>query len=187
MKQSPTQMLQLFFRWVRIELDESQLPEEPMNPLIAAHWLEGVTIESEFSIALLDDANERGRMYMASLRVQIANEPSADGSGKNFSPYKIDVDARATVLVLKGAETLAPPEDMAAVNGASLIWSAIREQVASVTARMLAGPLVLPSMSFRDLKPSERTASVVEQPDNPIEAIDVPREKRRRKPVKTRQ
>lgn len=56
------------------------------------------------------------------------------------------------VVVPKGAEQLAPPEDLAAVNGTSLLWSAVREQVLSLTSRMPAGPVMLPTMNFYDLK-----------------------------------
>lgn len=41
---------------------------------------------------------------------------------------------------------------MAAVNGAALIWSAMREQVAATTARMQAGQILLPTVHFQDLR-----------------------------------
>lgn len=170
MKQTPTQMVQLFFRHVRVEVDNDQFPDEPINPLVDAHSLVGVKIGSEFSILRLDDMHERGQLFMTSLRVQISNERDESEPEQQFSPYLIDVEARATIVVLKGAESLAPPEDMAAVNGASMIWAAIREQVATITARMPLGPLVLPSMSFRDIKPSEQAASTPALQSDPVKA-----------------
>jgi len=154
MKPAPAHILQLFFRWVRVEIDEEHLPPEPINPLVSAHWLEGVKISSECGTLLIDEAHEWGTLFMTSLRVRIENERSGKDPEQNFSPYKVDVEARATIVVIKGAESLGPVEDIAAVNGTSMVWSAIREQVAAITSRMPAGPLVLPSMTFRDVAPS---------------------------------
>lgn len=38
------------------------------------------------------------------------------------------------------------------VNGASLLWSTIRVQVLSITSRMQAGPVMLPTVHFHDLR-----------------------------------
>jgi hypothetical protein len=62
------------------------------------------------------------------------------------------------VTVPPGAEKLAPPEDLAAVNGAALLWSAIREQVLALTSRMPAGPAMLPTVHFHDLKRQPQAA-----------------------------
>ena len=50
---------------------------------------------------------------------------------------------------------------MAIVNGAGLLWSAIREQVLNLTSRMRAGPVMLPTVHFHDLK------STAQQPPQP--------------------
>lgn len=164
MKPAPAHILQLFFRWVRVEIDEEHLPPEPINPLVAAHWLEGVKISSECGTFLVDETHEHGTLYMTSLRVRIENERTVEDAEQKFSPYKIDVEARATVLVIKGAELLGNVEDIAAVNGTSMVWSAIREQVATITSRMPAGPLVLPSMNFRDVAPSAQRSRKASKP-----------------------
>jgi hypothetical protein len=100
----------------------------------------------------MDPDHERGRMYLVSLRVIVDNEPADDRPTLKYSPYLIDVEVRGVVVIPNGAEKLAPPEDLAAVNGASVLWSALREQVLGVTSRMLAGPVMLPTMNFHDLK-----------------------------------
>ena len=55
---------------------------------------------------------------------------------------------------------MADPEDLAAVNGASMLWSAVREQVLTITSRMRAGPVVLPSVHFHDLKKQTEASKV---------------------------
>ncbi len=44
--------------------------------------------------------------------------------------------------------------DLIVVNGASMIYGSIREMISNVTSRSMAGPLLLPSLSFIDSKPS---------------------------------
>ena len=152
MKPSPIQLLQLFFKHVRVEVDPERMPQEPANPLTSAFLFDGISIHTEFGIGEIDPDHERGRMFLTSLRVVVDNKPIAKAKGQKFSPYTIDVEVDGVVAIPKGAEKLGPPESLAAVNGASLLWSAIREQVLSLTARMPAGSVMLPTVHFHDLK-----------------------------------
>lgn len=152
MKAAPLQLLQVMFRKISVELDERHAPEEPPNPYTSIFVFDGVEITTECGIGELDPSHERGRLYLVTLRVLIDNQPKGEAPERKYSPYVIDVEARGVVVVPKGAEQLAPPEDLAAVNGASLLWSAVREQVLSLTSRMPVGPVMLPTMNFHDLK-----------------------------------
>jgi len=152
MKPSPVQLWQLMFKHVRVELDHQHQPPEIPNPLISAYTFDGVSIQSEVGLGEADPNHERGTVYFMELRVIIDNVPNADPSDQKFSPYTIDIATEGVILIPKGAEKLADPEDLAAVNGASLLWSAVREQVLSITSRMRAGPVVLPTVHFHDLK-----------------------------------
>jgi preprotein translocase subunit SecB len=168
-KPSPIQLLQLFFKHVRVEVDPDHIPAEPANPLNSAFVFDGISIQTEFGIGEIDPDHERGRMFLTTLRVIVDNKPLPKEDGQKFSPYKIDVAVDGVVAIPNGAEKLAPPESLAAVNGASLLWSAVREQVLSLTARMAAGSVMLPTVHFHDLKkeaaatPGEATGSNEEQ------------------------
>lgn len=155
MKPAPIQLLQVIFRRVSVEWDERYAPAEPPNPFTTVFTFDGVDISTEFSIGALDAEDERGRMFGIGLRVLVDNAEAVDDPDRKFSPYLIDVEARGMVLVPNGAEMLAPAQELAAVNGASLLWSAIREQILSVSSRMLAGPVMLPTVHFHDLKQNE--------------------------------
>jgi hypothetical protein len=152
MKPAPIQLLQVMFRKVSVEVDERHAPEEPPNPYTSIFVFDGVEITTECGIGELDPDHERGRLYLVVLRVVIDNQANGDAPERKYSPYVIDVEARGVVMVPKGAEQLAPTEDLASVNGTSLLWSAVREQVLSLTSRMLAGPAMLPTMNFHDLR-----------------------------------
>lgn len=152
MKPGSIQLLQLFFKHVRVEVDATHMPSELANPLTSAFVFDGINIGTEFGIVEIDPSPERGRMFLVSLRVVVDNKPIPKAEGQLFSAYKFDVEVNGIVAVPPGAERLGMPKDLAAVNGASLLWSAIREQVVALTARMPAGPVMLPTVHFQDLK-----------------------------------
>ena len=64
----------------------------------------------------------------------------------------VDIEAGALIQPLPSAEVIADIENIVVVNGTSMLWSAIREQVCTLTARMPAGQLMLPTVNFLDLK-----------------------------------
>lgn len=152
MKPSPVQLIQQLFKHVKVELDPAHLPAEVPNPLTSVFTFDGVSLQSEVGVGEADPHHERGTMFFVELRVVVDNEPNPDVQEQKYAPYKIDVAVEGVVLIPKGAEKVGDPEDLAAVNGTSMLWSAVREQVLTVTSRMRAGPVVLPSVHFHDLR-----------------------------------
>lgn len=152
MKASPVQLMQLMFKHVRVDFDPEHQAPQVINPLTEVFNFEGVSLYSEVGIGEADMNHERGRVYVVELRAVVDNEPNPEVTNQRFAPYKIDVAAEGLILIPKGAEQVGDPEDLAAVNGASMLWGAIREQVTTITSRMRAGPVVMPSMNFHDLK-----------------------------------
>lgn len=164
MKAAPLQLLQAMFRKVCVELDEAHAPNEPPNPITSIFMFDDVEIATEFGMTELEPDAERGRLFLVSLRVMVDNQPRKDVPELKFSPYLIDVELRGVVLIPTEAEKLAPAEKLASVNGASLLWSSIREQVVSMTSRMPAGPVMLPTMNFHDLKNETPTVEAAPAP-----------------------
>lgn len=152
MKASPVQLMQLMFKHVRVDFDPEHQAPQVINPLTEVFTFEGVSLFSEVGIGEADMNHERGRVYVVELRAVVDNAPNPETINQRFAPYKIDVAAEGLILIPKGAEQVGDPEDLAAVNGASMLWGAIREQVTTITSRMRAGPVVMPSMNFHDLK-----------------------------------
>lgn len=164
MMPSPIQLLQLTFNRVHVEIDPRHAPAEPPNPMTTVFVFDGVSITTEVGLGEIDMAHERGPMYLVTLRLRIDNQPSAEEPNRKFSPYLIDIEAAGVVLLPRGAEKLGPPKDLVTVNGASLLWSALREQLLTLTSRMPAGPVMLPTVHFHDLKQAsgETAAAQVE-------------------------
>jgi hypothetical protein len=157
MKASPIQLLRLTFKHVSVSLDQDHLPPEIPNPLEAVFTFDGVGIHTEVGIGEADP-QDNGRLYFLELKVVVDNATQPEATNPKYSPYRIDIATEGVVLVPNGAEKVGPPEDLAIVNGTSLLWSAVREQVLSLTARMRAGPVMLPTVHFHDLKRSAKAA-----------------------------
>jgi hypothetical protein len=89
-----------------------------------------------------DDENDPGSFWVM---LGIGIDPK---EGKPM-PYKIDVSALGLVEVSEQVDK-EKRQDLALVNGASLVYGAIRELVTTLTARCVSGPFVLPTADFRD-------------------------------------
>ena len=152
---APIQMVDLAFRKLSVEVDFDLVPAA--NETRDAHaLLEGVALRTQVSCTPLEQEDHRGTPHFVTLRVQIDNELRDGEPEQRLSPYLLDVEAGAVIILARGAERLGDPGDLIAVNGPALIWGAIREQVATMTARMPAGTAMLPSVNFHDLKKSNR-------------------------------
>jgi hypothetical protein len=149
---SPIHLLQLLFKRVHVEIDEAHAPAEPLNPMTTVFVFHGVSLTTEITLSEVDMNNVQGPMYAVTLRLLVNNQASADEPERKFSPYQIDIEANGLILLPKGAERFGPPRDLVTINGAGLLWSAIREQLLNLTSRMAAGPVMLPTVHFQDLK-----------------------------------
>ena len=154
MKIGPIQLDPIVFRHVHVELDANHVPEGYEASTSASFDFEGVNISTNVGLSPMDD-DESPRRYFVSLRVVIDNS-KIDDKDPRVSPYLIDVEAGAAARGMPGVEALPDMEDLVLVNSTSLLWSAIREQVCSLTARMPAGVAMLPAVSFLDLREQNR-------------------------------
>lgn len=155
MKTAPIQLSLLSFRRISVEIDAGRIPEDGSTPEDVAFDFDGVNIATHVSFAPEDESTAPGTAFFLALRVVIDNQPS-DQAGLRFSPYLVDIEAGAVVRALPGAEVLGDIQDLIVVNGTSLLWSAIREQVCNLTARMPAGQVMLPTVNFHDLRRENR-------------------------------
>ncbi|HEY1068992.1 MAG TPA: hypothetical protein VGE33_00445 [Thermomonas sp.] len=155
MKTAPIQLSLLSFRRISVEIDAGRIPEDGSTPEDVAFDFDGVNIATHVSFSPEDESIPAGTAFFLALRVVIDNQ-SSDETDLRFSPYLIDIEAGAVVRALPGAEVLGDIQDLIVVNGTSLLWSAIREQVCNLTARMPAGQVMLPTVNFHDLKRQNR-------------------------------
>lgn len=142
MRPSIIQLKRVFFQRFEVEVIE---PSEGTAQIEAEDFdFEGIT----FRISLDAQSGMTGdvvdpKTYFIILRVAI------DQDEKKPAPYKIDVSALGIIDISEVIEP-AKRRDLALVNGASLVYGAIRELVTTVTARCIPGPFILPTTDFRD-------------------------------------
>lgn len=175
---APIQLHQLSFRRVAVEIDEGCLVKGEFGQADKHFDFEGVVIATHVGFSPLDqEAGALERNFLLTLRVVVNNEAPDDGSEWKPSPYLIDIEAGGIIVVANGAEKLGNIEDIVLVNGTSMLWSAIREQVCNLTARMPLGIATLPTVHFQDLrKQRSEGAAVPAKPARP--RVAKPRPKR---------
>jgi preprotein translocase subunit SecB len=144
MKLSPVQLQIYYLSRVAIQpleevsLNRSAPSEQPFD------WT-GTQLNSNVEFGWGDGQGEDLRAFAMKLRL------SSSIDEKSTAPYSLDVEA-VGYFTLVGDIPLNEREDIARVNGASLLFSALRELVFSITARFPKGALVLPTVNFFDLK-----------------------------------
>lgn len=152
MKASPVQLLHVVFEKINVEYDHAHAPAEPPNPLTSAFSFEGVTLHTNVGISEEEQERTGEHLYQVSLELVIDNKKNDEVKDQCFCPYLVNARAVGLVRVPEAASKLAPVYDLALVNGASLLWSALREQICTITARMPVGQILLPSVHFQDLR-----------------------------------
>lgn len=136
------QLKELAFQRIKVEAAESV---EDISPGVANRFdFNNVKFRVDLETASLAPEGQPEPVGFA-ITLGIA----IDNSEGKLAPYKIDVVALGLIEVAETVEK-EKREDLATVNGASLIYGAIREMVTTLTSRCISGPLVLPTMDFRD-------------------------------------
>jgi preprotein translocase subunit SecB len=152
MRASVIQLKELRYQKICVDLGK---PLEELSSLEAEGFdYNGVNfqVRLESGPVAIGEAKE-SNVFHVRLGIIVNNE-----SGK-IAPYKIDMMA---VGIFEVAETVdaAIRADLAMVNGASIIYGAIRETVVNLTSRSVAGTSILPTMDFRDHSKNPQNSTV---------------------------
>ncbi len=132
MKPSPLTLLTLDFLRVYVQ---------------ANHEAKQTGEEFDFDGAMLSWSIKHGQDEDGSWWVAVGFATDDQAPPEQRCPYDLDMRALG---YFKIAETVAPDrqEEIVYENGAALVYGAIREMTATVTARSIAGKLVLPTPTF---------------------------------------
>ncbi len=118
-----------------------------------------LAMSADTGLALLDE-QEKYSDFGVRLTMRVGPKEGTQ------APYNIQVSVHGTVRMhLTLAQGQAEERRVRAlVNGASLLYGAVREMVSTITSRSAHGPLLLPSLNFQDLashKPEEAAPAVL--------------------------
>lgn len=141
MRASPLQLKHLLFTHIFIE---PEVPFEQASTVSAGEFsFEGVNFHVNLTSSSAEGQENDPRDYMVKLNVAISNEQDT------HAPYKINFGVAGLFSISEKVE-IKDRNNIITVNGASLLYGAIREQVATITSRSYLGTMVLPTMDFRD-------------------------------------
>ena len=145
MQLSPLQLLEYTFDGVSIVLVDGYKADPAFAPGLV--FFPGkLAMSADTGLALLDE-KEKYSDFGVKLALRVGPKEDAQ------APYNIQVSVRGIVRMhLTQVEGQAEERRVRAlVNGASLLYGAVREMVSTVTSRSAHGPLLLPSLNFQDL------------------------------------
>lgn len=135
---SPLQLKQLFFGRVHVEAESSEkCPDGVWAPEFD---FSGVRFGHHIEVTLAQQLENDRFQYVIAVVFQVFNEDD----DATICPYILDIEARA-LFEMPPMDDEAKRDNLARVNGASMIIGAIREQITLLTSRSLYGPLTIPS------------------------------------------
>ena len=147
MKVAPLQPKGIAFEEISIECAR----DEHGNPIPAVDFdFQNVRLQCEVGHADYEENSERptGDSMLVSVRLKIENS-----EGKT-APYKMNVAVSGLFKWLPKDTGVEKRKDLIVVNGATILYGAIREMTLTVTSRSTSGPLLLPAVNFEDNRPS---------------------------------
>lgn len=145
MQLSPLQLLEYVFDGVSVHPVEGYKIDPEVSPNLV--FFPGkLSISAEVGIDLLAEESKYSD-YGVSLALKVG--PKSD----ELAPYEVHVTVKGLVRMhLVQADGQAEERRVRAlVNGVSLLYGAVRDQVMTITSRSVHGPFLLPSVSFADL------------------------------------
>lgn len=141
---SPIQLKEMIYLGIKVWAQPIENVEEGKEAPAVDFDFNGVRIGERIeSQAFAETENAEPTLYGVKLRIAIENK-----EGK-IAPYTIDVEVAGYFEVNKNVP-LEKREDLVIVNGTAVLYSAIREQVMTITARSSQGKFILPTVNFQD-------------------------------------
>lgn len=147
MKVSPLQPKGIAFEEVSIECAR----DEDGNSIPAIDFdFQNVRLQCEVGHAEYEENPEAptGDSLLVSVRLKIGNT-----EGK-IAPYTLNIAVSGLFKWLPKDTTPEQRKDLTVVNGATILYGAIREMTLNITSRSASGPILLPAVNFEDNRPS---------------------------------
>ena len=152
MRISPVQLNLYLFTKVQVTPAEAPAFSSDISPR-PINW-DQVVFGAKIDFGWAEQDEKDRRAFAVRLFLTIDNEQGTP------SPYLVELGVMGFFTLL-GDIPNEDRENIAKVNGASLLYGVLREMLFGLTARFPAGPAILPSMNFLDLK----TSSAAEMTD----------------------
>jgi preprotein translocase subunit SecB len=172
MRPSPIQLIHTVYRRIAV----SEVADSDIQSALGFDF-QGVRIKAKLGGGPKKGQEQDPKDFLITLALTIENS-----EGKR-TPYNVDVSVMGVFKVLPSLPK-ERREDLVTVNGASILYGAVREMVINLTSRFPAGALILPGMNFQDHAPSLLADAKNTGTDE--ETVWLPRASRRKPILKAR-
>lgn len=142
MKQSPLSLDHYHFIEISIVPEVGYISKEDVYPDFS-----DANFASKVGIGQPVDDEESDKF---ALRLIIEISPKSEGA----FPYSIDIGVEGFFTIVD-KKSVASVQDMVLVNGAAMLYGALREQIVTITSRFEYGALMLPTVNFLDMIDSQ--------------------------------
>ncbi|MGN5519641.1 hypothetical protein VF673_12270 [Halopseudomonas sp. Lyrl_26] len=142
MNRSPLQLKHYHFVTLALAAQDSYDPASFADSEGPYPDFDGILLQPEVSLFSNDEAGERGPFL---LRLALGYEPEA-----GELPYSFEVVIEGVFGLAEEAE-FSDCKRTVVVNGASILYSAAREQLMMLSSRHIYGPMMLPTLDFRQI------------------------------------
>ena len=141
MQPSNIQLQEFFYLAIKVAARPNTNEEAEVVPFD----FNGVHIAEGVELSVIDSNKENPKLFAVKLRIVVENK-----EGK-LAPYDVDVEAAGIFEVLPSMP-IEEREEFVLINGCSVIFGAIRDQLLTLTSRSVRGPLLLPTVTFLDYR-----------------------------------
>lgn len=142
MQPSPIQLKEMAYLGIKVWPEPPDETEGADDQTKAPFDFNGVMIGERVETSIFGDVNDPV-LFGIKLRIAIENK-----EGK-LAPYALDVEAAGLFEISKKIQK-EKREEMVMVNGCAVLYSAIRDQVMTLSARCSRGTFILPTVNFLD-------------------------------------
>jgi preprotein translocase subunit SecB len=148
MQPSPIQLKEMVYLGIKVwpqQLDENETPLEQAEDQTSKPVpfdFNGVVIGERIETKIFGDENDP-TLYGVKLRIAIENK-----EGK-IAPYTLEVEVAGFFEII-GNIPIEERENMIIANGSAVLYSGIRDQVMTISARCSQGIFILPTVNFLD-------------------------------------
>ena len=173
---SPLQLVEYAFDGISVTPVEDYTPDAEYSSNLV--FFPGkLALSAEVGQVLLKE-EEKYSDYGVTLVIQV--EPKTE----KVAPYVVKATVRGVVRMhwIQATDLAEERRVRALVNGASLLYGAVREMVGNITSRSKYGQLLLPSLSFADLANRRPDEASLKPGDEPLNSIAFSKRTPRAKP-----
>lgn len=130
-------------------LPRGEVSLNPPNQALELFEWSGVNIQTNVEFGWGEKPPENLRPFAQRLGLIINNETGTP------APYQVDIELIGYFELVGSVPADLSAQDLAQVNAAAMLYSAMRELIFSSTIRFPQGPMILPGVNFLDLKTAQ--------------------------------